>query len=479
MNLRNIFKIFSFKRTSKGLSTISHISARYDVGLKDDLLSSIPIHSRAADEEIRSDLVTIRARSRYVAQNSAVIQRYLSSLKVNVLGENGFTLQVRGRNPDGTLDTAANNLIEELWQDWQYYCDIEGKLNFFEMLNMIIESVARDGEIFIYIDDAYQGNKYHIALQLIEADYCDVNHWSTNAGNQIRCGIEYDSQNRIVAYWFKQQNGYKRIDASNIIHLFKRERVWQSRGYPWIAPVIIDAIHLQQYIKAAVVNARIGAAKMGFYKQKDISVDISAVASEKDIGGKLYDSVTPGQFGILPAGMELQVFDPKYPDQQFADFVKAIIRNIAIGLNVSYESLSGDLSQVNYSSARVGLLAERDYFKSVQRWFKEVFLYKIFERWLDNVFLLGLVRFENGIVPYQKKDKYMNYEFIGRGYDWVDPEKDIDAKIKEIMAGLSSWSEVAAMKGKNLEDIVAQIQKDKEIFAKKGIKVIMNKEVIQ
>jgi capsid protein len=73
----------------------------------------------------------------------------------------------------------------------------------------------------------------------------------------------------------------------------------------------------------------------------------------------------------------------------------------------------------------------------------------------------------------------MNYEVIGRGYDWVDPEKDIDAKIKEIMAGLSSWSEVAAMKGKNLEDIVAQIKKDKEIFANAGVKIIMNKEVIQ
>ena len=50
---------------------------------------------RSADSELRPVINRMRARSRDLARNNEYAKRYLSLLKTNVVGERGYTLQVK------------------------------------------------------------------------------------------------------------------------------------------------------------------------------------------------------------------------------------------------------------------------------------------------------------------------------------------------------------------------------------------------
>ncbi|MBK8663246.1 MAG: phage portal protein [Ignavibacteriales bacterium] len=51
-----------------------------------------------------------------------------------------------------------------------------------------------------------------------------------------------------------------------MIHLFYQKHPIQSRGYSWFAPSMWKIWQLGKFEEASVVNARVSAAKMGFFK---------------------------------------------------------------------------------------------------------------------------------------------------------------------------------------------------------------------
>ena len=126
----------------------------------------------------------------------------------------------------------------------------------------------------------------------------------------------------------------------------------------------------------------------------------------------------------------------KYPNGQFGVFVKACLRSVASGLGVSYNSLSGDLEGVNYSSIRAGLLEEREELKGVQRF--------VIEHVVDPIFREGLsyALLSEGLdLPAAKLDKFEMVEWKPRRWQWVDPLKDTQANVMSVANG-GWWSAV-------------------------------------
>ena len=68
--------------------------------------------SFSADSELKTSLPVLRNRSRDLARNNEYAKRYLNLVKTNVVGEKGFSVQVRARNDDRSLDAAGNAIIE-------------------------------------------------------------------------------------------------------------------------------------------------------------------------------------------------------------------------------------------------------------------------------------------------------------------------------------------------------------------------------
>lgn len=442
------------------------------------LFSDFIASSRSADSEIKAALQTLRYRCRDLARNDEYARRFLTLMKMNVVGDRGVQVQVKARNADGTFDAPGNRIIENAWATWgrKGICTVDGRYSWKDAQRFAAEALARDGEILVRLVN-YSGNPHGFAIEFLEVDLLDENHNETlKNGNKIRMGVEIDRFHRPVAYHLLTahpgDNEYTsslatrrtRVPADKILHIFLPERAQQTRGVPWMAAAIAPLKQLNGMREAVLVNERIAASKMGFF---------ITPSGDEFAGDDVENTYTPvieaepGTFHQLPAGVDFKAFDPSSSANTFADFERAILRSIASGLGVSYASLSNDLTQTSYSSIRQGALEDRDFYKVLHDFMIEHFVQPVFRAWLMAVM-------ENGAIPIPptRFDKFAdNLEFRARGFAWVDPQREMAASVMGMANGILSMQDVANQYGRDIEDVMDQIVREKQLADERGIKI--------
>lgn len=456
---------------------------RFDAAQYNRLTHSWAQADRSINTELRADLDALRRRSRDLVKNEPLAQKYMEMVTTNVVGANGFTLQARVS--DGKIqDGFANTAIETAWLDWSRAtnCDVSGRMSFPDMTRAIIRGVARDGEALVRIREG-ANNKYGYALQFLDIERLDttLNREQEQNVNQIIMGVEMDGDGRPVAYWLltaplgRDPVGKKhaRIDAAEIIHLFITDDPEQVRGIPWMHASMIRIHHLKGFQEAAIIAARVGASKMGFFTNKDGNP--TQIQDGEDEAGVPFTEAEPGQFGVLPDGMSFESFNPDYPHANYESFVKGAKRDIGSGFGAAYHSLGNDLEGVNFSSIRSGTLEERDNWMLIQRWLAGALLETVYAGWMDNALLSGSILLPNGsALPAAKRQKFMAHEFQGRRWQWVDPLKDINASVIAIENGLASPYTIASQQGLDAEDVLDDIARFQAAVKARGIKLGSN-----
>ena len=443
------------------------------------LYSDFVASSFSADSELKNALPVLRNRSRDLARNNEYAKRFLNLVKTNVVGEKGFNLQVRARNEDRTLDAAGNTIIENSFKAWGRLgnADVTGRLSWLDCQRIAAETLARDGEVFIkkIINRKYRNN---FTLQFIESDLVDdqKNGRNEKNGNEIRMGVELDEFHKPVAYWILTEHPndsffqsprareHTRVPADEVIHLFMPTRAYQTRGEPFMSPAIEGLKMLSGFAEASLVAARAAASKFAVLTSPTGEDFVGDDETEQDV--PIID-FEPASVFQLPQGQDLKLIDPNHPTTTFDEFQKAILRGIASGLNVSYTSLSNDLTGVSYSSIRQGTIEERDHYRMLQSFLIEHFCVPVFTGWLESAMTAGDVP-----LPMNKFDKFAdNVIFRGRGFAWVDPQREINANIQAVNNGMVSLSDVASNYGRDIEDVFSQIQSDKEMAERYGLKM--------
>ena len=286
----------------------------------------------SADSNIRRDLPPLRARARQIAENNDYGKAFFRMLRCNVLGEYGIALKNKARDPisaagPGALDTFANRIIEEQWWRWgkRGYCTVDRQISWCDAQNLILEAVARDGEVIIRKVRGFP-NDHNYALQLIEADYLDTErNEELPDGREIRMGIEFNQWQQPIAYWlFKRHPNdnlyttpylierYERVPATEIIHPFIHFRPHQSRGVPWIATAMFRMNMLGKYEESEAIASRAAAAKMAFLIPNQAGQEYQGEIVD---GDKTMDA-EPGAIEQLPFGMDLKVLDWNHPNSK-------------------------------------------------------------------------------------------------------------------------------------------------------------------
>lgn len=477
------FNPFSRRKPERTKRQVIVIPRRsdYAAGRIDRLTSSWNGIMASADTAIRPTLARIRARSRQLAVDNDYARRFFKMCRSNVVGSEGVRLQVRAiEREDSTgiiYDDAANKIIEQAWVEWGKIknCTMDGRLSLIDLKQLIVETVAKDGEIFIRkIKGKAAGNAFGFALQAIEADHVDENYNDNLAnGNKIRMGIELNGWNRPVAYHVLNRHpgdSYainpgrtqtQRIPAEEILHLFCPERVSQSRGVPWLVSAMRRLRMLGTYEENELVAAGVSAAKMGFFTSEDGE---GYSGTDQDADGNLITEAEAGIFEQLPAGVDFKMFDPQHPTTSFGSFVKAMLRGGASGAGVSYNSLANDLEGVNFSSIRQGALEERDLWRLLQTWLIEHFCDEVFSEWL----VMGLTT-QKIPLPLARFEKFNKPVWRPRGWRWVDPLKEFNAYIAAVGAGFMSAQDVASEQGMDIEEVYAQLAQEQRLRDKYGI----------
>ena len=446
-------EVHKAKKRSFSAGTINRLTADWSTD------SSTP------NSDVYADLNKLRSRSRGLVQNNGYAKKYIGLVTANVVGKNGIQLQAMSKDANDKYDTMANDQIEAAWMKWSKQCDVTGTMSWVDFQTQAIGATAQDGEVIIRMVKSYD-NDFGFALQMIEADQLDVN--LNDERRNIVMGIELNAFGRPVAYHITKghpsSNMYRsehvRIPAEEIIHLYRPLRVGQVRGVPWMHSSMSALNMLDRYEEAELTAARVAAGKMGFYKTPTGNEYSTGITEDNDV----IMEVEPGTFEEMPAGWEFQTFDPTHPTSAYEAFTKNVLRSVASGLGVSYESLSNNRSDVNYSSIRQGALEERDNWRVLQTWLSERLSDRVYKEWLPLAMLTGELN-----LPLSKTAKFEDVTWIGRGFQWIDPSKDAQANILLAKEGLKSHKEIVGEQGKNIADVYAQIAKEKDAREKLGI----------
>ncbi len=439
------------------------------------------------DTALRMRLEKMRRRSREQFYNNEYAKRFYGLLKSNVIGHTGITLQMKATGQDNKLDTIGNGRVEKAWLKWckRGNCDVTRKLSFIDVCKLILETTARDGEIFVRKIKGYD-NSCRFAIQLIEADLVDITlNTALASGNTIRMGIEFDIWDAPVAYWFLTRHpgdylyGYtgglthNRIPADEIIHLFAPEFVRQSRGYPWGHAAMSRLRKIDKYEEAEITAAYGAAAKMGFYEvdpnaDPDEEYDGDDEAGDED----LLAEFDPFSIEKLPPGYKFKAWDPQHPSGNYDPTMSRMLRAVACGFMMSYHSLANDRGDANYGSQRGGTLEDRDVFKLIQTWLVETLLDNLFPEWLPFAVASGTCN----ISPLDISRMSDAAAWKPRRWDWIDPLKDVMSKIKEKEAGLTTATSIVAEKGGDIEDMYQEKQQEMQLEQTYGVSLGENQK---
>ena len=441
----------------------------------------------SADAEIRNSLSKLRDRSREMVRNNPYAKQAKRTTQVNVVGS-GIKIQsqvqqVRGRKPS----EAINRLIEEKWHLWTraQYCDVAGRHSFHMMEWLATGALPESGEaLFRIIRRPFGGSRVPLALEMIESDVLDEEYQGPTLAklNEWRMGVEINEWGRPVRYafltrhpgdyWFQNapQKGDKHVflPAADVIHLFLPERPQQHRGVPWFHSVMADAHQLQGYEEAAVIRARAGASVMGFVTSPEGELEGDDVEADRRIS-----EFEPGMWKYLEPGQNVSVPNISSPDQQYEMFVKNKVRRFASGFGCSYETLSRDFSETNYSSSRLSLLEDREHWKVIQSYLIENFHNRVFREWLDLAVLAGELPFDDYDT---RPERYDTPRWMARGWDWVDPLKEAKAYRQMEQAGYMTKAQIVAKLGGDFFDNLTEFSREQQ--AAEELNVELDRDII-
>jgi lambda family phage portal protein len=435
---------------------------------------------QSADQETKADLRVLKARARELVRNNDTAARYVALVDEQAIGPNGIRFQAQVKRPDGMLDLAVNQYLEERFQEWceAGNCTVDGRMSFVNVLSNWAKTVPQDGEWLARMVP-FRGNRFGFALQILDTDQLDheFDRAPGNGLNEIRMGVEIDPWSRPVNYWIWDHHpseytarGRERkpLPAEQVLHYFRAARAGQTRAVTWFAPALFKLHNIKGYEEAEIIAARIASAKGGFFiTQPEASPDPNApnAATQAQVNFE----VEPGRFDRLPPGWTFSQWDPQHPTTAFKDFHKAMIRGVAGGLGVSYVSLANDLEGVNFSSIRAGLLNERDAWRSLQYDAVRHICVRVYREWLRWSLTTGALR-----LPDMNPARWRAHRWQPRGWPWVDPEKDIESQLRGVDAGVNSLTRICGELGLDFEEILIERALEIQLAKELGVPIHLN-----
>lgn len=459
--------------------------ARWDAAKRDRLTFDISRTILSTNQEVALDQQQLVAVSRSLANNDPTMAKFLANIWKNVFGPDGIKLQSKvplQRGPK--MNTVANAIIEGAWAEWgkKENCDLARRLSWKQYQRIVSRVTPTDGECFIR--KVYRArNPFGFCLQIVNSDQVDRTYGQSVPlmlpnGNRIFMGIEVDADFAVVAYYIFDRHPSEagagprqriRVSASEILHIFLPIADNQLRGIPWGAPSMMMMNQLKGYREAETVAARVAACQMGVITK---NLDPNAEGDpnpddEVSAGGGSEMALEPGSLKFLAAGEALSMFNPTHPTTAFSSFVQGANLAIAAGLDQAYMSLTGDVGAANYSSARVGLLDERDTYEGLQGFFIEEFCQPVFTEWLKMTFLTYL----RGNLPGGDYRVFDKAEWHPRSFPWIDPLKDAQATILQINAGLNTRHRALAAQGLDYDEVMKELRDEKADVDELGLKI--------
>jgi lambda family phage portal protein len=328
----------------------------------------------AADLVIRAAIIETRMHARDLIRNNGWAKRAHQVVANNTVGC-GIRAKAQG------VSGASLQGVMGLWREWAETteCDANGLLTFYGLQKLAMKAIVSDGEVLFRKRNRKRRDNLSIPVQIevLEADHLDIARYvqTSDSGGPIINGIEFDSLMRRRAYWlFKHHPGSglnfqasERIPADEVIHIFLPDRPQQNRGISWMAASILNMKDFDAFEDAELMRQKIAACFAAFVTDLEgVGTPIGAI---EDRSKPLIETLEPGIVENLPVGKQVTFSNP--PNVVNETFATRALRRLAAGLGITYEDLTGDYSQVNFSSARMSRIS---HWANVSTWQEDMLI---------------------------------------------------------------------------------------------------------
>ena len=448
----------------------------YDAAKLDRTNSNWLTANRSPDLELQSDAATIRARARDLCRNNAYARAVVNALTRNVVGS-GILPQSRIEGAD-----ELNREAETLFSRWQRRADITGHLTFFELQRLVYKEVIEAGECLVHFtaqDD--RSRPVSLALELIDADRLAEDAQSgrpmnPDSGNEIRRGVEVNQLGQPVAYWIYDSHPNDlntiwatpvRRPATEFIHLFKLDRIGQTRGVSLFAPLVAWLKNLHYYmdneLQASAVASCFTAAIKTMAGPADGGLLDTIDSDSSDTDGNTLEYLQPGMIARLMPGEEIEAINPGRPNSQAEPWIMLMLRSLAVGGGLSYERMARDYTQTNYSSARSSDLEDRKEFRADQAWLIAHLCEPVWQRFIESAVNEGKLSIDAQTLI-EAYDDYTRHTWQCPGWEWVDPTKEVEASAVALENNLTTLSDELGARGRDLLETLEQRAKEKQLL---------------
>lgn len=449
----------AFRREqARAATNVLQLQRGFDAARRSSRTSNWLAGGGDANTEIAVSLETLRNRARDINRNNAYAARAVNVIVDNVVGI-GIQASIKSKR------------LASVWKDWAETteCDASGKSDFYAIQSAVMRTVAISGEALV-LRRIVNGR---LRLQVLEPDYLDSTQdhfFNTSAGIQTVQGVELDGYGKPVAYWLYNEHPgawnratkllkSERHAASEVLHIFLKERPGQVRGVPFGVQAFMNLRDYDEYQDAELMRKKIAACFSVFITDAGEMQSLTSAGAEYD---DIPSRVSPGMIERLPMGKSVEFASPP-PADGFAEYSRAMLTKIAAAFGVTYEQLTSDLSQVNFSSGRMGL---NEFLLQVYKYQWQLIVPQLCTpvwRWFVDFQrdLAGLKVAESGnFVTWTPPKRLM-----------IDPSKETQATENAIRAGLTSLSEALREQGYNPDDVFNELKSDQDKLDSLGLTV--------
>ncbi|MBS0363683.1 MAG: phage portal protein [Proteobacteria bacterium] len=323
---------------------------------------------------------------------------------------------------------------------------------------------------------------------------------------EIRGGCQVDGEDVTVGYHFRKAHigdwwagpdtvTWEYVPRETawgrpmVVHHFEPTQAGQHRGGDGIFTAVLErARMLFKYDKAeldaALINAIFAAIAESPFDHELMAealgegdaTSVNAYQNGRadfhqdrkiEVGGVRVTQMYPGE--------KLEFLQPQRPNPNFGIFEKAVLRNMAMAVGSGASQVSGDYSDVNFSSLRAEI---NEIWKTVTRRranFGSYFANPIRICLLEEAHDLDDPPMpKGGEVPdfIEFRQAFGRAAWLGPGKGWVDPVAEKQGAVLGMDAGLSTLEhEAAEHAGEDFEDILDQRAIEVRAFKDRGLEV--------
>ena len=450
----------------------------YEAARTDRLNSRYNAKNQSADLEMYGDADEIRARSRQLIRDNAYARGVQRAFLRNVVG--------CGICPKAaTDDEAFNEVANEYWDIFQQESDVTGRQSFYQQETLALSEIIEGGEVLVHHTSSPNRNRLvPYAIELIESDRFDSSsalHKRIGSNNQVRRGVEVNSIGEPVNYWLYESHPNdlntmwsvsKPHAASEFEHIYKQERVGQSRGVSWYAPVLRWLRDLHYYteneMQASAVASCFTAAVTTLAGPADGGLG-SGVNASADSDGNEFEFLEPGMVARLLPGEDISVINPARSHADNQVWIDLMIRAIAMGSGVSYERLARDYRNTTYSSNRAGDLEDRREFRPLQDMIGINMVCPVYRRFISACVEVGLPGMPTPNDFISDFHKWTKHEHRPPGWEWVDPLKEVTASVLALENDLTNLELEHGKRGLDTKAVFAGAKRAETLRESSGL----------